>query len=68
MSPNSPCVRICRLNTEQVCVGCGRNLTEIAQWSQMTPADKQLCIQSATARLNAVSSNPSSLKNHEIKR
>ena len=31
----SPCVSVCRMSDEtQLCVGCWRNLEEIAQWAQ----------------------------------
>ena len=28
----TPCVMICRLNDDDVCVGCLRSLEEIGQW------------------------------------
>lgn len=34
----SPCVKICAIHPEAgICVGCLRNLTEIATWSEMSP-------------------------------
>ena len=30
----SPCVDICRLDAEGLCVGCRRTLGEIAEWSR----------------------------------
>ncbi len=30
----SPCVKVCTLNDEQICMGCGRTVAEIAIWSQ----------------------------------
>ena len=32
----SPCVKICVIETDGLCVGCARTLEEIAGWSQMT--------------------------------
>lgn len=29
----SPCVGVCQLNDEELCLGCGRSLAEIAEWS-----------------------------------
>jgi len=29
----SPCIRKCCLNEEDVCLGCFRSLTEITQWT-----------------------------------
>ena len=31
--PASPCVSICTLDDENVCVGCHRTLDEITRWS-----------------------------------
>jgi uncharacterized protein len=28
----SPCINICRLDEQQVCIGCGRTAVEIAEW------------------------------------
>lgn len=28
----SPCIQVCVLNAEQVCLGCGRHSQEIAAW------------------------------------
>ncbi|WP_041265134.1 DUF1289 domain-containing protein [Gemmatimonas aurantiaca] len=32
----SPCIKVCRLDLEDRCYGCGRTRTEIARWSGMT--------------------------------
>ena len=29
----SPCVRLCTLNEEELCLGCGRLVNEIISWS-----------------------------------
>ena len=34
----SPCVDICRLNAQGLCIGCRRTLSEIAEWSQASDA------------------------------
>ena len=34
----SPCVNICRLDPQGLCVGCRRTLGEIAEWSQASDA------------------------------
>lgn len=34
--PASPCVSICTLDDENVCVGCHRTLDEITHWSTYT--------------------------------
>lgn len=28
----SPCNRVCRLNDEQICIGCGRSWIQIRDW------------------------------------
>ncbi|HET8870533.1 MAG TPA: DUF1289 domain-containing protein [Aquabacterium sp.] len=47
----SPCVQICRLNQSDVCVGCGRTLEEIAQWTRMSEDEKARCVERAASRL-----------------
>ncbi len=47
---DSPCVRNCCLNDDDICVGCGRSLQEITRWSAATDADKQLTLISAAER------------------
>jgi uncharacterized protein len=29
----SPCRQVCRLNKDDICVGCGRTKKEISEWS-----------------------------------
>lgn len=37
----SPCIKVCTLDASgQVCVGCFRNLEEIAFWSEMSNAER----------------------------
>jgi hypothetical protein len=38
--PASPCIDICKLDANNVCIGCKRTIDEIARWSTMT-ADEQ---------------------------
>lgn len=35
----SPCVRLCTLNEQDICLGCGRLLNEITSW--MSYSDEQ---------------------------
>ncbi|GAB2189381.1 DUF1289 domain-containing protein [Sessilibacter sp. MAH2] len=37
---NSPCVSVCVLNDEDVCVGCYRTGSEISQWGRMADDNK----------------------------
>mgnify|MGYP005992946123 CR=1 FL=1 len=36
----SPCTKICTLKDE-VCIGCGRTLKEIANWSKYTTEERR---------------------------
>jgi len=38
--PPSPCIDICKLNVNGVCIGCKRTIAEIAQWSAMTAEEQ----------------------------
>lgn len=44
----SPCIKVCMLDQDRICVGCGRTLEEIAVWSRSTP-DAQRAIRAAAA-------------------
>lgn len=46
----SPCVSICALDEEDVCVGCYRSGEEITRWSQMAPEEKRLVMQRVRER------------------
>jgi predicted Fe-S protein YdhL (DUF1289 family) len=37
----SPCIRHCTLDAQDVCVGCRRTLDEILRWTTMTAAERQ---------------------------
>lgn len=32
----SPCIKVCQIDLQQRCYGCGRTLAEIAAWSGMS--------------------------------
>lgn len=36
----SPCVNICILNPDQICMGCGRSLDEITNWNKYTDEER----------------------------
>jgi len=50
----SPCNKICTLNAEHVCIGCGRSRAEIGGWTQMSDADRKRVIARAKERLAAI--------------
>lgn len=47
----SPCVGICALSIDRVCIGCGRTNDEIAQWITMPKEARQTCLVTAKHRL-----------------
>ena len=50
----SPCVRICTLDTSAgVCLGCGRTIAEIARWTAMGAAERAAVMTQLPARLAA---------------
>lgn len=38
--PDSPCIAICDTLYQDVCTGCGRHFTEVAQWTTFTQEQK----------------------------
>jgi predicted Fe-S protein YdhL (DUF1289 family) len=36
----SPCVRMCTLDDDDICIGCGRSLDEIKQWTSYAPLER----------------------------
>ncbi len=41
----SPCVRNCCLDKQDICIGCGRTLEEIKQWQALSRDVKQKILQ-----------------------
>lgn len=46
----SPCIRNCCLDDHDICVGCGRSLSEIARWSTSNNSEKQFILSAAAER------------------
>jgi predicted Fe-S protein YdhL (DUF1289 family) len=46
----SPCVNICRLDGQGLCIGCRRTLGEIAEWSQASDARRLEILSALEAR------------------
>jgi uncharacterized protein len=41
MSIQTPCTKVCTIDPDSLlCIGCGRTLDEIAQWSALTAAER----------------------------
>ena len=54
----SPCNRVCTLNDDDVCLGCGRTLDDITHWGSMPEADKAACVTRAHDRLRQLGRTP----------
>jgi len=46
----SPCIRRCCLDDNDICIGCLRTLDEICHWSQANDHDKQKILAAADER------------------
>lgn len=46
----SPCVRNCCLDQNDICLGCFRHLNEIIAWSSASVQDKQAILQRCAQR------------------
>jgi predicted Fe-S protein YdhL (DUF1289 family) len=46
----SPCIRNCCLNDEDVCLGCFRRIEEIVRWSEADDSERRLILQNAKER------------------
>ena len=47
----SPCVKICALDARSgLCLGCGRTIDEIAQWTKMSADERQRVMAALPAR------------------
>ena len=50
----SPCIKICTLDARSgLCLGCGRNIDEIARWTAMSAAERARVMKELPARLAA---------------
>jgi predicted Fe-S protein YdhL (DUF1289 family) len=52
----SPCTRMCCLDDQDVCIGCGRTMTEICEWSLSTHERRLEIAGIASTRLAALKS------------
>ncbi|HXC10218.1 MAG TPA: DUF1289 domain-containing protein [Steroidobacteraceae bacterium] len=37
----SPCINVCRLDSQGICIGCRRTIDEIAEWSRASEARRR---------------------------
>lgn len=49
----SPCISICALDENDICVGCYRSAAEITRWSQADNTERHAILDSAAARARA---------------
>jgi len=50
----SPCIRMCTLNDDEVCLGCGRLLTEITSWTGYSEQQRKNVSTECVLRLKAL--------------
>jgi len=53
----SPCIRICCLDDNDICLGCFRSLAEITQWTQVDEQTRQDFLNNANHRQQAYNQN-----------
>ncbi len=47
---SSPCINLCELNDESICVGCYRSIDEIINWLSLSSYDQLLVIEQSNSR------------------
>lgn len=52
MSVKSPCIDVCTLDHESVCLGCKRTREEIRDWMKYTDEEKLAVIEKCSIRKN----------------
>ena len=48
----SPCVSICALDGDDVCIGCFRTGMEIARWGRLTPEQQREVLRRSQQRMD----------------
>lgn len=38
--PLSPCISVCTLDEDKICLGCGRSMQQISAWARMSVAQQ----------------------------
>jgi len=46
----SPCISVCALNDDGVCIGCWRSVDEIAGWSDLSNEEKRVVLKQSQLR------------------
>jgi uncharacterized protein len=53
--PRSPCISVCVLDDDDVCMGCYRSASEITDWFMATDEQKREVLRRARERMQASS-------------
>ena len=53
--PSSPCISVCVLDDDDVCIGCYRSASEITDWFMTTREQKREVLRLARERMQASS-------------
>ncbi len=51
---SSPCISICALNEDDVCIGCYRSAGEIREWVAMDNSERKIVLQRSALRARQV--------------
>ena len=54
MAVQSPCVAVCALDADDVCLGCGRTASEIAQYAAASDDERNRINERARDRLEVI--------------
>ncbi|MDJ0776435.1 MAG: DUF1289 domain-containing protein [Gammaproteobacteria bacterium] len=50
----SPCINICTLDDDDICVGCFRSIDEICAWREASESERRAVLERAAARGNDI--------------
>jgi uncharacterized protein len=53
VEPRSPCISVCVLDEQDICMGCYRSAAEITDWFMATDEQKRETLRLARARMQA---------------
>lgn len=48
----SPCINICKLDKNNICIGCGRTIEEISNWLKLSNKEKQEVISRLDSKIH----------------
>ena len=50
MTLKTPCIKLCKLNEENVCVGCYRSIEEITNWRNLSLKEQKQVMETTKKR------------------